>query len=580
MNNNPNSFTPINSITFFVFVMCMLVMPISGQVQIDTVGLTHLSMLIYKNDDVGPCMKEYNLQGAGIEYDIPDTIWKDKPDFKVVQMCNQEGVGWGEQIALYITEDNRLFLMVISERICPTGRWPSFYTVYALSELRIPGIDITPATPLGIYTMHAINNAEKEIVLVIGTSGTKLVVVTLRESEIVSVVPGQLTERIAGQEIISFSGGVNDSCLWVTGSHGMVRRITVQYDTSIQEDMFDIISHEEQVLCYGDGYIGTASGAVYTHIGNEFICVTTDAKAPLRYIDSMSAVGDTGTVLINQKGTWQCFTFGRAHYRHCNLVGLPEGSSIELLDDQKRYHRYVYADNPTILQTTQPDSLMTNGGIYTYITQEPEEIILVFSDPEDNTVTPTILLHSDTGAVTLFNSGILGNKIPEQTIGYLGNSNEHLASDKFVVHLTRDSCVITTNYSYLSWDPLFGGLYREYGVYTRNISWKAGNTLTIWSAVDSLTIYYADNVSIFKPVKAPNAFHHDITIYGMGKTIGIRNATVPCLVRIYNIKGMQLFKKWVYGNDTIIFTIQNKGLYIITASSRQKVIKRNVMVIK
>ncbi len=150
------------------------------------------------------------------------------------------------------------------------------------------------------------------------------------------------------------------------------------------------IEQSEDVLCYGDAYIGTRSGRAYRLQDGSFTLDTTLDES-IRAISSRGAVGDNGLIAWRINSRWRSTTTGDKAWRHFTVSAAAEGLLLETLDTNFTYESAAVSDLPTRISATDPPELVqaVNGQPYS-LHHSDEPVRITLSDPEGNHQIPHI----------------------------------------------------------------------------------------------------------------------------------------------------------------------------------------------
>ncbi|MBD3346904.1 MAG: T9SS type A sorting domain-containing protein [Chitinivibrionales bacterium] len=481
-------------------------------------------------------------------------------------------------ISAVVSHQKKLYL-ALSSMVYPLvlGFQPWRY-YYNPVEIYLENVELTQSTPLCFYKFD-LENLNFSLAIAQPAGEIRLISFAM---ESVYENPAFTIEKIetimlssfkAGQQIINMTtspksipeseNAICDSNIWITGSSGLIRRWDIADNLFVNESIYDISSNED-VLCYGDGYAATYTGSIYHFDSSGFFLLDTQVCSfPLWNINNSAAVGDNGSLIVHQNQNWIFYTLDSANYRYFNLIKHPNGSAIELLDEDWNYHFHIYKNDPTFISLTSPESLITfvNTRPYIYSGIGLEQIEIATYDDDGNNRDPSICLcNADscyypirvtTKDQAVKHAIIPGEKIPDDFKLYtcgtiLSEPIIHFSNSAISLNLSPSSLTIHAKYEYFPeqyFNPHYPNICWSSGYYDSTFSWNKGDSLIYVVNNDTLVIKYGYDASVqeenaFTGQKAKMAYNIRGDTYSISVPTQFQNAQAQ--VTIYDLKGRVL----------------------------------------
>ncbi|MBD3239172.1 MAG: hypothetical protein GF331_01195 [Chitinivibrionales bacterium] len=215
----------------------------------------------------------------------------------------------------------------------------------------------------------------------------------------------ELTPSRPGQCITALAYDPANHTALAMGTHGMLRVLHVDTaGVSLGVVADSCFAAEEQITCYGMGYVGTELGRIYRQADEgEWQFVFGPADNALRHLHSFGAVGDSGLLIAPEHTGWTQYSVADRAYRYHKIVHDWRGHGILSLDSLLAEHYETYRDSPTVFASSSPSDFVTydNGVPYPYAGAGPDTFRVTLSDPEGNVVFPEIVLVSESDTVIL-----------------------------------------------------------------------------------------------------------------------------------------------------------------------------------
>jgi hypothetical protein len=350
------------------------------------------------------------------------------------------------------------------------------------------------------------------------------------------------------------SNGNGDKGLWITGSKGMIRYLSLSTQDYGAESVFDIDTTED-VTCYGDGCAGTMSGSVYQRLtgaapDSSFRLVTKASLHRLRMISRAGAAGDSGTFYDNTYGSWEYHKLDAFQYVHFAIGPLVDGAGVELVDDQWKRHFYIYKNTPSFISKTAPPGLKETAKtpvVYTGDTTLSFSICI--DDSERNYDVPTVIISSQSGATeTLIDSTVAGRSSPIAS-RCISNNLTQFDSIGFSFALMTDS-VVVRNSIRRTWTTIGGDCYYTICMSTAqpfvvSRAWAKGDTLRLSEGHDTLRFVYADNTGLAAFGSRISSSKPTVRCCCTGKTVSFRiSGLAPgktTTLSVYDVTGRRIW---------------------------------------
>ena len=372
----------------------------------------------------------------------------------------------------------------------------------------------------------------------------------------ITVTAGE-NQKISG--IWGITGSSGDSAVLIGGSNGLVRRVPFSSGTwgTVQEMTLEN-GDEETVSCAGDGYLGTVSGKVFYRSGTTYKLSGSVASAPLRYISGRCAVGDNGTILVNNGSEWKSHSKGDTDYRYGSLTAGPGGTMIQLVDVAWNYTERTLFETNSAITSIDPKIA------YESLNKAP----ILFE--ESGIVTVNIKVDDKDG----------NRQLP--LIKVRGNTLEYRNSDKDTLLPQNPSAVCTTSQAFFD-DSVFK-LIVDYNSITFEARAKQGTVDNVckywewkpltfsveaaWSKDDTLIMTYNDDVlrvvnkadsipTVASAIFPPQIKNDNILIRQNGRNLSIQSgiASEVTSITLIDAAGRQLVqRKIVSGRAGVTFS--------------------------
>ncbi len=384
-------------------------------------------------------------------------------------------------LILFSTTSNKLFLMHALLEPPPT------YTSYPKMTVDNPFESSVGSTgsPHGVF---AYTNANMDIVFLATVAASNKVAVhhmlgatytIFRTDTLTTALPSP------GCTITSLYGGPalakgNQSCIWITGTHGLIRFFSWNGSAWGSESVHDIDT-TETVTAFSLAAAGTQSGKIYEDQSGSFVYHSQPSTTPINYISATGAACNGGVVLKKKGTQWSKFTVGSANYHYFNFIPRTDGSGVELLDDSWQFHKYTLEDTPTSYSIL-PDTVANfiNSGVYKFQNHDSEVVSIILADPDENYTLPAIKLNN----ATVLTDTVM-NMHPD-TACVLG-FNE-LADTLITLVLYTNSVVLYMQTRYGVFNPISYKNYWVYKTFRHTETWRSGDQVTIEQGNQTLVI--------------------------------------------------------------------------------------------
>ena len=265
----------------------------------------------------------------------------------------------------------------------------------APQKVSLTGITFVGTTPWYLVKDTAYNLDTVKIVF--GVSGQYCLVATINSAS--NAVVKIDTLHMQNTNTISAIQGsydnilMRDTCIFVTGSNGMLRRFSYKptgWGAEVRQD----ITATETVLCATATYAGTNSGRIYMKNAAQAYVLDYSGTRPVNTIYPQGAIGNRGAFIENINGVWRNDTLGSGNYQYANFIETPGGFGVELLDNQWKYSAFTYRDTASKIYLTNPVNILTNNvdntnSPYLYnptkiASPKDTTISIYISDPDSN----------------------------------------------------------------------------------------------------------------------------------------------------------------------------------------------------
>jgi hypothetical protein len=398
-------------------------------------------------------------------------------------------------LAAFSTADGGLFIMG-SHYFHYAGACRDEIDFLTPQKVPLTGIAFTGTTPWYLVKDTAFNLDTVKIVL--GVSGQYCLVATIKTSAD-AIVKIDTLHMQNTNTIFAIQGGydnvlMRDTCIWVTGNNGMLRRFSYKrtsWGTEVRNDM----TATETVRCANSAYAGTSSGKIYTkNSAQAYVLDYSSSANPVNALYPQGAICNNGSFIENVSGSWGSgYTLGNGNYQYANFIKTPGGFGIELLDNQWKYSTFTYRNNVSRILLTNPVDIMVNNVnkaqspyIYnpTKIASPKDTTISIYiSDPDSNYSDVTVTLN----LASLENDGTDSVRaIPDTE--YCQPGALRLTDGILKITLKKDSVVLKTQ-TMLGVENV-GCLVCNWKSYSLSVSrhWSVQNQVIISAGNDHLTI--------------------------------------------------------------------------------------------
>lgn len=318
-------------------------------------------------------------------------------------------------------------------------------------KVPLTGMTFTGTTPWYLLKDTAFNLDTVKIVL--GVSSVYCLVATINTNAN-AIVKIDTLHMQNSNTIFAIQGGYDnilsrDTCIWVTGNNGMLRRFSYKrtsWGTEVRND----IASTETVLCVNNSYAGTVSGKIYKkNSAQTYVLDYSSSTNAVNALYPQGAIGNNGAFNENVNGAWRSSILGNGDFRYANFIKRPGGFGIELLDNQWKYSTFTYRDTASKILLTNPVDIMVNNvnkplNPYIYnpakiLSPKDTTIFVYISDPDSNYSDLSITLNSS----SMENDGTHSiGPIPDSESCHVGALR--LTDGILKVTLTKDSVILKT----------------------------------------------------------------------------------------------------------------------------------------
>ncbi len=285
-----------------------------------------------------------------------------------------------------------------------------------------------PPFPAADLPVHVITTADTgfDTALVaypLSSGNLRIAGILTRNGTIIDSQDISLSGMTAGEDILHISAESNpiqktDTLLWITGVNGAIRSIPLTpAGIAGTETVHDIGAAD--ITAFENGYAGSASGALYAldRQSGTFSQVFEYADSPSLWIQGGKGLTTDGTLLFADGNTWSTAQLGISNARRFQPLKMPNGSAVQVLDQQWGDSLIVYRDVPTLI-TAEPQSLdqyLINRDTLT-LPPSPATFRFILTDPDGNNSVPEVVWyqeHSDDSILLLEdNEGTLLDRAP------------------------------------------------------------------------------------------------------------------------------------------------------------------------
>lgn len=334
-----------------------------------------------------------------------------------------------------------------------------------------------------------------------------------------------------------------DTAIWITGSNGLLAKVPIN-GTTIGNAVSYGLPSTENVTCYGDNLAGTSSGKLYRREGAAFVAAGQTSGAALRFVKNGIAVGDAGSLLILQNGTWESFTKGTADYLAATLTSASGGRAIECVDKSWKYSTHTLFNTATGISSVQPAAVAVGLNNKTFDFNESASTITVkLTDNDGNHVFPTISTKNGSTKTALTDSTFLLRRydlaLCTTTVAQLGDSSFTIALSPSTITLEVPSRKGQFDLSCQIWKW-------QQSTVKKTSSWKNGDTLIVQSSTDIVKIYNdSQPVTSHQPRNAHKRSENFTISSGHGNQLLFSNCSQKAIssILISNAAGQTLWQK-------------------------------------
>lgn len=338
------------------------------------------------------------------------------------------------------------------------------------------------------------------------------------------------------------------SCIWITGTRGLIRFFSWNGSTWSAEKVYDIDT-SESITALTDKIVGTSTGKIYEDVSGSFVFHSQPITTTINAINDKIAVGDGGKVLRRRSTIWRPFSLGSSAYHYGNGVARTAGFGIELLDKGWQYSIHTLEDTITTF-TVSPDSLAKyiNGETFIYdIRLPPLAITIHLHDPDGNYLVPQMILN---GSIDLTHDGSrkLQNMHPDTTCrpGFI-----ELKETDIKLVLSPDQVGFKAIAREAVPDAVGSGYDWAEKPFETSNPWKEKDMIRITLGNLSLKIQLSSGPTQIETALVQSSQQEKITV--LGRSSGI-SFSLPAhtfhWVRIYDLQGRLLYNESIPENQT------------------------------
>lgn len=514
--------------------------------------------------------KHWQRSGDTIDYEMPSSYTSLTP-VKTSMAGNDT-----DNIALFSTTSNKLYLMhavlepppsissnykmkVFNPAESSVGSADSAFGVFASTS---DNLDI-----IFCATAGASNNIAAHRML--GQNFSVFQIDTLTIS--LPSVNCKITNLFGGPDLAKG----NQSCIWVTGTYGLIRFFSWNGTAWSTETVYDIDS-TETVSAFSLEAVGTNSGKIYIDQSGSFVYNSQPTTKPINQITATGAVSNDGTVLKKKGSQWTAFTVGSADYNYFNFVPRTDGSGVELLDDSWQYYIYTLEDTPTSFDILPPEvAVFINSGYYNYQGSDPETVTVILNDPDGNCLVPEVTINSSV-SLTFDGTDTLKNMHPDTACvpGF-----KEIADTILTLILTYDTVYFSAQARNAKYNPVSFKYYWAYSTFENSESWFESDQLIIKLGEQSLLIINNEGTTIVSPQNAHQAIKQ-LSVYrkSTGLVFNFQQNTIHS-IRIFNPAGRQLAYEHIASNtNKVVLPIRmSSGVVCIEYCFKDGTVQRNIL---
>jgi hypothetical protein len=434
MNRHNNKLHAL-TITAAIFLCIVIHMPVKAQCPVDS------CRFIFTHSFFKGLMWDSAASRSDIY--LPNEFCTDKPAVFSVSKNTRFNT------AVYISKGNKLYASNCEHYTPETGQcqvpWIEFYQP---KEIPVSHITLSATTPLSVITENRSSFDTARAAIRLSAAKVEILLVSTSNGFILDRDTVTVSQVKSGQSVAFIGTDFNesadiDTCLWITGSRGMIRKFKFSNGTPGAETVLDA-NTEDTITCYGQGFAGSSTGSIYRLTSGTFSLNGTVGGA-IRFISVTAAAGDNGTAAVNKSGVWQEVSVPEADYLHASNVLNKNGAGVQLLSNSWQYAFAVYADSPTRLFSAFPDTLAAYINDSAYLAVSDGIYNFALSDSDGNHTTPSLIMHTISGdAIDLTADGKYN--FPQRDPHALWALDEIQPADSIIsVSMTGYSVTVTKN---------------------------------------------------------------------------------------------------------------------------------------
>lgn len=425
--------------------------------------------------------KPWGVTADTVDWTLPDSLCALQPrTFSTTQYNENRSFG------VFLTHDNRLYVVEMWAQ-CQTSSLCSECSIRFFTPYQIP-LSSTPANQSPLYLIRKPFEEAGLLRFAFATSEGTLSIITFdfSKKEITQEATITFSTETETPGILCLSGdappSIADSALWVGGENGFLRHLPLFGTDSLVAQVV-VLPTPDSIISISHKFLTTSSGGVYQYTGDlRFTPIDSVGSSFLRVVTDDGGVGDNGIVRLFDS----TYYFGASDYRHFNLIKLPEGSAVELIDKDWQYSFEIYADEPSIISGTEPDSVFSN-----YLGTQPLYLEEIYSyslelrvfDRDLNYHLPSFSVGNLDGTrrdVPL--DSLAGRPGMDCTYGVTSFEDSTIS-----IHFDNDSIVIEAGIIVGSLTPSCPGrCYWIHSTYRKSVGWDNGDTLFVALQNDTL----------------------------------------------------------------------------------------------
>ncbi len=435
-------------------------------------------------------------------------------------------------IALFSASNNKLYLMSVA--LTPeTSRNMAILTARDPKE-----------SPVGTANSlsHIFAGSSKSIdtvflALVDGNSKVLIYHIETQNFTVAKVEELSINPPSIDCQIVGLFGGPDfvkqseQTCLWVTGTHGLIRYFTWNGSAWSTEIVHDV-AIEDTITALCKQAAGTSSGKIYEYETNSFVYKTRPSSTYIKRITDQGAICDN-IVLKKSGNNWKAFNnITSGNYQYFNFIARTDGLGVELLDHEWKFYVFTLEDTLTSFDV-YPENIaqFINNG--TYLSDAPDTVYINLIDNDGNCLIPKIILN---------NSINLTDSLKKMHPDTIWNNGFQDLDDTVVTLILETNSIKVEAKTRLG--RFIFDTYKKYWqetVYEKSVKWNYKNKMTIQLGTQSLTIqnnniFVKNNTNrvlnnINRPVK--------IKLTNNRLTFNFKNNSITS-IHIYNLSGRLL----------------------------------------